>query len=304
MPFDYLSGTETSNLIHTFVDPISKEDEYALFDQYNRTKSKKDLWTIVDTFTPIVRKAVNQLSGYRVSAEDLAAEGLVALTESAKRFDTSYGYRYATFAKKWVKGFMFVYITRNIFPVSISKERDAKQLFFKLKQYIVDNTDEDEEFKLTGPMSNVLARKYDVSIYDIERMNSLLMAPTDYLGDVIEPGSKSGTGGRPFTVEDTLSASSDTYEATQKMETFEFQTRIIRDAMNQVLDDREAAIYYAQVICHRDDDGFQTLDNLAGQFKVSKERVRQLRIEAERKMTETLQAQIEREGWGPDDLFA
>ena len=177
-------------------------------------------------------------------------------------------------------------------------------MFFKLKQYIVDNTDDEEEFKLTGPMSTVLAKKYSVSIYDIERMNALLMAPTDYLGDVIQNSKEAAHGGRPFTVEDTLSASSDTYEATQKMETFEFQTRIIRDAMNQVLDDREAAIYYAQVICNRDDDGFQTLDNLAGQFKVSKERVRQLRIEAERKMTETLQAQIEREGWGPDDLFS
>lgn len=300
MGFDYLSGTTTARLIHPFVDPITKEEEYALFDKYNLTKSNDDLWVIIETFTPIIRKAVNKLSGYRVSPEDLAGEGLVALTEAARRFDTSYGFRFATFAKKWVTGFMFVFITRNFLPVSISKEREAKQLFFKVKQYIMQNMDcADQDFKLTSEMSTVLSKKYEVSVYEIERMNALLMSPTDYLGDTKETGSD----GKVFTVEDTLAASSDTFEATQKMETFEFQSSIIRDAMRDVLDEREATIYYAQVICKRDDEGFQTLETLARQYDVSKERIRQIRIDAERRMTAQLQTRIEKEGWGPDDLF-
>ena len=60
--------------------------------------------------------------------------------------------------------------------------------------------------------------------------------------------SAPSSDGKVFTVEDTLAAASDTFEATQKMETFEFQTSIIRDAMRDVLDEREATIYYAQVI--------------------------------------------------------
>ena len=300
MGFDYLSGTTISNLIQTFVEPNTKDEEYALFRQYHATGSDEDLWTIVHTYTPIIRKAVNNFSGYRVSAEDLAAEGLVALTEAAKRFDISRDFRFATFAKRWVRGFMFVFITRNIFPVSISKEREAKQLFFKLKQYIVQTSDSIEDLKLTSSMAQVLSKKHDIPIYEIERMYGLLTAPSDYLGDPIEPSHE----GRTFTVEDTLAASSDTFEATQKMETFEFQTRIIKDAMEEVLDEREAAIYYAQVICDRNDDGFKTLDALADVYGVSKERIRQLRIHASRRMRETLEKKIADEGWGPDDLFS
>ena len=300
MGFDYLSGTTISNLIQTFVEPNTREEEYALFHRYHETGSNDDLWTIVHTYTPIIRKAVNNFSGYRVSAEDLASEGFVALTEAAKRFDVSRNFRFATFAKRWVRGFMFVFITRNIFPVSISKEREAKQLFFKLKQYIVQSSANPEDLRLTSEMSEVLSKKYEIPVYEIERMYGLLTAPSDYLGDPIEPSHD----GRTFTVEDTLAASSDTYEATQKMETYEFQKRIIKDAMEEVLDDREAAIYYAQVICDRNDDGFKTLDALADDYGVSKERIRQLRIHAAKRMQETLEEKFEAEGWGPDDLFS
>lgn len=300
--YDALTGTKTGALIKPYVKAISREDEYELFKEYQRTKSPELLRHITDIYSPIIRKLVNQFSGYRIDPEELAGEGLVALTETAKRFDPDLGNRFATYAKKWVRGLMFVHITRNVLPMSISKERNAKVLFFKLKQFIIDHTAEDGEFKLTGKMASQLAKMYGVPVTEIQRMNSFLMKPNDYFSD---PASSKDVGepGR-FTVEDTLASSSDTYEATQKYETHQFQTRIIQDAISQVLDEREAAVYYAQVMCDRTDDGFKTLDVLAVQYEVSKERIRQVRNLAKKKMTSRLKLQAAMKGWGKDDLFA
>jgi len=296
--YDSLTGTGTGELISSYVQALTREEELDLFKQYDKTKDNNVLLKIVTTYSPIIRSLVNQFCGYRIDSEELAAEGLLALTEAAKRFDHTLGFRFATFAKKWVKGFMFVHITKNFIPASISKERDAKMLFFRLKQFITQISDRDSEFKLTSTISSKLAEMYDVSVFEIERMYSLLIRPADYFSDVL-----GNNDAGDFTIEDTLAASSDTQEAIQRTETHEFQKRIIRDAMGSVLDEREAVVYYAQVICERHDEGFRTLDDLAGDFKVSKERIRQVRIRAERLMKEELTRRVAREGWGMEDLY-
>ncbi len=300
--YDALTGTETGRIIKPYVEALTREDEVALFKKYRENMSPELLHEITTTYSPIVRKAVNNMSGYRIDPEELAGEGLVALTDAAQRFDPDLGYRFATFAKKWVRGLMFVYITRNVLPTSISKERDAKNLFFKLKQFIVVNTDKDGEFKLSGAMALKLSEIYNVPVSEIQRMNSLLIKPNDYFSEMI-PHRESGEAGH-FTVEDSLASSSDTFESIQKYETHEFQTRIIQDAMDQVLDEREAAVYYAQVMCERHDDGFKTLDALAEDWDVSKERIRQVRILAKRKMESRLRMEAALHNWGPEDLFA
>lgn len=300
--YDALTGTETGKIVKPYVEALSREDEVALFKRYRENLGKDLLLEITLTYSPIVRKAVNNMSGYRIDAEELAGEGLVALTDAAKRFDPDRGFRFATFAKKWVRGLMFVHITRNVLPTSISKERDAKNLFFKLKQFIIKNTDDEGEFKLSGAMALKLSKIHGVPVSDIQKMNSLLIKPNDYFSEMI-PHRDSGESGH-FTVEDSLASSSDTYESIQKFESHEFQTRIIQDAMDNVLDEREAAVYYAQVMCDRHDDGFKTLDVLAVDFDVSKERIRQVRIMAKKKMETRLRMEAAINNWGPEDLFA
>ena len=87
-----------------------------------------------------------------------------------------------------------------------------------------------------------------------------------------------------------------------EISTIKFQRRIITEAMDKVLTDREKRIFVAQILAG-DKEEQMTLDELGAEFGVSKERVRQLRISASRKVEAEVIRIAENDDLDPRDMF-
>jgi len=276
---------------------LTEEQEIALFKNWQKTKDNKYLTKIVISYSPIILKTIKELSGYRMDPEELTSEGLVALIEAARRYDLSRGLRFSTYAKTWVKGVMYGFITKNYFLVHVCTSHTKKKLFFALRKLIAKEMKKSGNFTLTGKIATGLAEDYGTTVTEIQCMYDMFRKPHDSLSETV--GKTEDTD---ITKGDTLAAKTPMVEEeTIINETIEFQKRLITDVMNKVLTPRERRIFITQKL--REKGETMTLEKLGKRFKISKERVRQIRNEAHEKVEEELRNQVGHMGIDPTDLF-
>lgn len=276
---------------------LTEEQEIALFKNWQKTKDNKYLTKIVISYSPIILKTIKELSGYRMDPEELTSEGLVALIEAARRYDLSRGLRFSTYAKTWVKGVMYGFITKNFFLVHVCTSHTKKKLFFALRKLIAKEMKKSGNFTLTGKIATGLAEDYGTTVTEIQCMYDMFRKPHDSLSETV--GKTEDTD---ITKGDTLAAKTPMVEEeTIINETIEFQKRLITDVMNKVLTPRERRIFITQKL--REKGETMTLEKLGKRFKISKERVRQIRNEAHEKVEEELRNQVGHMGIDPTDLF-
>ena len=276
---------------------LTEEQEIALFKNWQKTKDNKYLTKIVISYSPIILKTIKELSGYRMDPEELTSEGLVALIEAARRYDLSRGLRFSTYAKTWVKGVMYGFITKNFFLVHVCTSHTKKKLFFALRKLIAKEMKKSGNFTLTGKIATGLAEDYGTTVTEIQCMYDMFRKPHDSLSETV--GKTEDTD---ITKGDTLAAKTPMVEEeTIINETIEFQKRLITDVMNKVLTPRERRIFITQKL--REKGETMTLEKLGKRFKISKERVRQIRNEAHGKVEEELRNQVGHMGIDPTDLF-
>jgi len=276
---------------------LTEEQEIALFKNWQKTKDNKYLTKIVISYSPIILKTIKELSGYRMDPEELTSEGLVALIEAARRYDLSRGLRFSTYAKTWVKGVMYGFITKNFFLVHVCTSHTKKKLFFALRKLIAKEMKKSGNFTLTGKIATGLAEDYGTTVTEIQCMYDMFRKPHDSLSETV--GKTEDTD---ITKGDTLAAKTPMVEEEIIInETIEFQKRLITDVMNKVLTPRERRIFITQKL--REKGETMTLEKLGKRFKISKERVRQIRNEAHEKVEEELRNQVGHMSIDPTDLF-
>jgi len=276
---------------------LTEEQEIALFKNWQKTKDNKYLTKIVISYSPIILKTIKELSGYRMDPEELTSEGLVALIEAARRYDLSRGLRFSTYAKTWVKGVMYGFITKNYFLVHVCTSHTKKKLFFALRKLIAKEMKKSGNFTLTGKIATGLAEDYGTTVTEIQCMYDMFRKPHDSLSETV--GKTEDTD---ITKGDTLAAKTPMVEEEIIInETIEFQKRLITDVMNKVLTPRERRIFITQKL--REKGETMTLEKLGKRFKISKERVRQIRNEAHEKVEEELRNQVGHMSIDPTDLF-
>lgn len=276
---------------------LTEEQEIALFKNWQKTKDNKYLTKIVISYSPIILKTIKELSGYRMDPEELTSEGLVALIEAARRYDLSRGLRFSTYAKTWVKGVMYGFITKNFFLVHVCTSHTKKKLFFALRKLIAKEMKKSGNFTLTGKIATGLAEDYGTTVTEIQCMYDMFRKPHDSLSETV--GKTEDTD---ITKGDTLAAKTPMVEEEIIInETIEFQKRLITDVMNKVLTPRERRIFITQKL--REKGETMTLEKLGKRFHISKERVRQIRNEAHEKVEEELRNQVGHMSIDPTDLF-
>lgn len=298
-----ISNFRTDGFVKTVTKLFTEEEERNLFEEYNRLekegkhkRAEKVLETIIVNYTPIVKSQARKLNGYGIPEDDLISEGLVALVESAKRFDLSQNIRYSTFAMRWVTGLLFTYITKNYFMTKLCTNATNKKLFFSMRRIIANEIKQTGNFELTQELVDHLCSELGVKEADVYMMNDAMRRPYESIHEIIgsdEDGE--------ITKEQTMfSEDANPEEQIGNMSMADIHQSLVRDALS-ILDERETMIIQRQIL--QDDGETDTLEKLGRELGISKERVRQLRERARNKMTTHIQHRMRDKNIRPSDLF-
>jgi RNA polymerase sigma-32 factor len=238
----------------------------------------------------LVVSVSRQYLGYGLPQGDLIQEGNVGLMKAVKRFDPEQGVRLVSYALHWIKAEIHEYILRNWRMVKLATTKAQRKLFFNLRSM---------KQHLKGGASDADAHRSTLSASEIERIaEDLNVKPAEVIemetrlsgGDVaLEPQTDDGEESyAPIAY-----LADDTGEPTQVLESRR------RDALSsdgliralEALDDRSRRIVQERWLNVNDDtSGGKTLHELAAEFGVSAERIRQIEVAAMKKMRKAMEA--------------
>ena len=272
---------------------LSREEEVALFQKWYAAEGRvKDAYLsqIVRAYSPIIKATIREFSGYHADPEELVSEGLMALVQAAQRYDLSTGFRFSTFAKRWVHGVMLGFITKNYFPVNLCTSHNKKKLFFAIRRIIASNLKASGSFEMTQSIAEELSEEFNVSERDVYTIYEMIRKPPVSLTDPVHNEEPDGLTRQDY-VEDNLPTAE---ELIAEHDRHGFQKRIIDKVINTVLDDRERKIFEAQVLSPKDEDSYKTLEELGEDWNVSRERVRQIRNKARDRVRDHIVAEFKK----------
>jgi len=276
--------TQVPNYLTTHRQLLSPEEELQLFTEWKANQNPKLYEKIIRCYSPIILKQAKKLAGYGVPIIDLIGEGQLGLCEAATRYEIDRDRRFATYALWWVKGLMLAYIARNYFAMNVNSNQRMKHIFFNLRRVInlyhaesVNGGDpafyEKVAEKLSTPDNTVSPK-------DVQEMHTMFSRPAQSLAS---PINSKHDGDDSMTLEAMIPDEAPLQDEIVMTTMLEgFHRRIVYDAVRRVLTAREQKIFIAQVLSEEDDQ--RTLQDLADELKLSKERIRQIREGAQEKV--------------------
>src|SRR4051812_8649950 len=228
--------------------------------------------------------------GYGLPHGDLIQEGNIGLMKAVKRFDPEQGVRLVSYALHWIKAEIHEYILKNWRMVKVATTKAQRKLFFNLrsmKQGFKGEADaQTHRDTLTDAQIEVMARQLNVKREEVVEMETRMSG-----GDVMLDPGPADDGEESFGPIAYLADAS--HEPTQEIENRErdnMATQGISEALEQ-LDPRSRRIVEERWLKVNDDgSGGMTLHELAAEYGVSAERIRQIEVAAMKKMKKALAA--------------
>ena len=237
----------------------------------------------------LVVSVSRQYLGYGLPQGDLIQEGNVGLMKAVKRFDPDQGVRLVSYALHWIRAEIHEYILRNWRLVKLATTKAQRKLFFNLrsmKQSLKEDAADADVHRNTLTPSEVerVARELKVKPEEVIEMETRLSG-----GDIaLEPQNDDGE--ETFAPIAYLADSSS--EPTQVLDSLR-RDRLTSHGIGQALeglDARSRRIVEQRWLAVNDDaSGGMTLHELAAEYGVSAERVRQIEAAALKKMRKTLE---------------
>ena len=233
-----------------------------------------------------------QYLGYGLPHGDLIQEGNVGLMKAVKRFDPDQGVRLVSYAMHWIKAEIHEYILKNWRLVKVATTKAQRKLFFNLrsmKQGLKQDASETDGATYRNTLSDAevraIARDLQVKPEDVLEMEMRLSG-----GDVpLEPQSDDSDE----AVAPIAYLADDAHEPTRVLES-RTRDELSGDGITRalaVLDDRSRRIVEERWLKVNDDSsGGMTLHDLAAEYGVSAERIRQIEVAALKKMRKALEA--------------
>jgi RNA polymerase sigma-32 factor len=231
-----------------------------------------------------------QYLGYGLPQGDLIQEGNVGLMKAVKRFDPGQGVRLVSYAVHWIKAEIHEYILRNWRMVKVATTKAQRKLFFNLRSMkqgfkagAVDG--ETHRSTLTPAEVRVVARELNVKPEEVVEMETRLAG-----GDLAleAPGEEGEEEFAPIAY-----LADERHEPTRALEARQ-RDWMAGDGIGralEVLDARSRRIVEERWLKVNDDaSGGMTLHELAAEYGVSAERIRQIEVAALKKMRKSLEA--------------
>jgi RNA polymerase sigma-32 factor len=267
---------------------LTQAEEIAFATKLRETGDLDSAGKLVLSHLRLVVSISRQYLGYGLPHGDLIQEGNVGLMKAVKRFDPTQGVRLVSYAMHWIKAEIHEYILKNWRMVKVATTKAQRKLFFNLrsmKQSLKDDAAEGDTHRSTLTQSQVdtMARELNVKREDVLEMETRLsggdvaleplnddseeaFAPIAYLADESnEPSRVLEARGRDWLAGDGIAHALDALDARSR--------RIVEERWLKVNDDNS---------------GGMTLHDLAGEYGVSAERIRQIEVAAMKKMRKAL----------------
>ena len=213
-------------------------------------------------------------NGYGLQFSDLIQEGNVGLMKAVKRFDYKKGVRLASFAMHWIRAEIHEFVLKNWRIVRIATTKAQRKLFFNLRSMRsgLDSLD-DKEIKH-------IARQLDVKTEEVREMEMRLSGQDINL----ENDANDDEGFSPISC--LPSPNADPSRLLEKSQLQERKQAGLLSAI-EALDDRSRDIIQSRWLKENDQ---ATLHELADKYKISAERVRQIEVQAMKKMRNSIEA--------------
>jgi len=256
---------------------LEPQEEYMLAKSYLEHEDTKAAHKLVTSHLRLVAKIAMGYRGYGLPIGEVISEGNVGLMQAVKKFDPERGFRLATYAMWWIKASIQEYVLRSWSLVKMGTTANQKRLFFNLRK-VKGRIQALEEGELTHEHVTDIASKLNVSEEEVVSMNRRLSGDASLNAPIKASEGESGQW------QDWLVDESDSQE-DMLIEQDELENRraMLSDAL-AVLNEREQRIFEARRL--RDDP--ITLEELSGEFDISRERVRQIEVRAFEKVQEAV----------------
>jgi len=237
-----------------------------------RLREKEDLSAARDLVLSHLRLVVavaRNYMGYGLPQADLIQEGNVGLMKAVRRFDPGRGVRLASFAIHWIKAEIHEYILRNWRLVKVATTKAQRKLFFNLRSLKASTN------TLSPAEVTTIARTLDVKESDVVEMEQRLQGHDITIDPVPEDGED-----RPGPIAFLADASEGPAEIVEREQVESLESEGLARALAS-LDERSRRIIQARWLSEGD---AKTLHELADEFGVSAERIRQIEAKALAKM--------------------
>ena len=239
-----------------------------LAKRYKEHDDRDAAHKLVTSHLRLVAKIAMGYRGYGLPIGEVISEGNVGLMQAVKRFEPERGFRLATYAMWWIKAAIQEYILRSWSLVKMGTTANQKRLFFNLRK-VKGQIQALDEGDLKPEQVSEIARRLGVSEEEVISMNRRLGGDTS-LNAPIRAESESGEW-QDWLVDESISQE----EILAEKEQADNRHQLLFEAM-EVLNDRERRIFEAR----RLSEDPITLEELSGEFGVSRERVRQIEVRA------------------------
>jgi RNA polymerase sigma-32 factor len=259
---------------------LEPQNEYMLAKRWREHGDRDAAHKLVTSHLRLVAKIAMGYRGYGLPVSEVISEGNVGLMQAVKRFEPEKGFRLATYAMWWIKAAIQEYILRSWSLVKMGTTANQKKLFFNLRK-AQSKISALEEGDLRPDQVKLIAKRLGVTERDVVDMNRRLGGDVSLNAPIREDGD-SGEW-QDWLVDDV----SDQETRLAESEESDNRRKALGDALS-VLNDRERRIFEARRLA---DDPI-TLEDLAAEFGVSRERVRQIEVRAFQKVQRAVKNRV------------
>jgi RNA polymerase sigma-32 factor len=259
---------------------LEQQEEYMLAKSWREHGDRAAAHKLVTSHLRLVAKIAMGYRGYGLPISEVISEGNVGLMQAVKRFEPEKGFRLATYAMWWVKAAIQEYILRSWSLVKMGTTANQKKLFFNLRK-AKSKISALEEGDMRPDQVKTIAKRLGVPEQEVIDMNRRLSGDAS-LNAPIRADGDSGEW-QDWLVDETSSQEAQLAES----EEYDYRHKALTEALT-VLNDRERRIFEARRLA----DSPLSLEELAEEFRVSRERVRQIEVRAFEKIQKAVKNRV------------
>ena len=265
---------------------LEPEQEYMLAKRWVDHEDTDAAHQMVTSHLRLAAKIAMGYRGYGLPQAEVISEANVGLMQAVKRFDPEKGFRLATYAMWWIRASIQEYILRSWSLVKLGTTSAQKKLFFNLRK-AKSRIGALEDGDLRPENVKRIATDLGVTENEVISMNRRLSGGDASLNAQVGSDGEGSMQWQDWLEDESANTAAD-YEAHDELDA---RRELLAEAM-EVLNDREKDI----LVQRRLSEETITLEDLSGQYDVSRERIRQIEVRAFEKLQKKMQELARQKG--------
>ncbi len=262
---------------------LAPEEEYMLGKRWKEHGDREAAHKLITSHLRLVAKIAMGYRGYGLPIGEVISEGNIGLMQAVKKFEPDKGFKLATYAMWWIKASIQEFVLRSWSLVKMGTTANQKKLFFNLRK-IKGQIQALEEGDLKPEHVKYIAKRLGVHEAEVISMNRRLGGDASLNAPVRADGEGDGAW------QDWLVDDSDSQETVLvRHEENDMRNAYLKEALGK-LTERERRVIEARKL--QDDPA--TLDDLSKEFRVSRERIRQIEVKAFEKLQKAVKNAAQR----------